>query len=146
MLREAIFSLLIGFFALHCSAKGVLKEHIRERFLKHHNLQRVVYDREPLEWNERLAANAMQNARELGSVCWANDWAAPGVNVYQQWGARIYQPRQVVREWMYEDDTKENVLYKPYRFMGCGYVSCQDKWSYATAVIYVCHFSIRNIK
>lgn len=129
-------------FSANCSKAGVLREHVRDNFLKYHNLERERYDRPAFKWSERLAANAMQNARDLGAICWANDWAQLTSNVYQQWGARVYFPRQVVASWMDELDTKENILFRPFKFIGCGYAPCRDEFSYATAVIYVCHFSV----
>ena len=123
------------------SGEEVLKEHIRDKFTKYHNNIRELRRRPPLRWSPRLAADAHVNALKLGALCFSNGDGNDRANVLQVWGARTYTPSQVIVAWLRREKPRAVILNPDKKFMGCSYVPCKDSSSFATAVIYVCHYS-----
>jgi len=122
-------------------AEQVLKEHVKNKFTKYHNNIRELRRRPPLKWSERLAADAHMNVLELSVSCFVNDTGNKGANILQVWGVRPYTPSKVIVSWLREKKSRSVILDPNKKFIGCAYMPCRDKGSFATSVIYVCHYS-----
>lgn len=141
MLRLILILTILLSPPLTCSAEQVLKEYSQDEFLKAHNKQRSKHNLPILVWSKRLQAEANQTALELSVNCFTNSLGnGIDTNVYQNWKARVYTISRVVKEWSKEDESKALILDKNSKNLGCAYKSCKDVFSYATSVIYVCHF------
>lgn len=130
---------LICIFASSCHDQEVVREHVRNKFLRNHNIVRELNSEPYLQWSDGLTASAHQMALGLSVSCFTNTRSGESSNILQAWGSRTLSPGQVVAAWMSEQ-TREKIIDPKTKTLGCSYVPCRDPGSFATSVIYVCHY------
>jgi hypothetical protein len=136
---------LINCDIIIADSQKILGDHVRESFLNAHNRIRDRHKIQRLEWDYDLAEYAKEWSRELAHTCSAsrsdNEVTGYGENVYQNWGSRVYTPRQIVFKWVgLREDEYHQIVHPETRKLGCSLTVCKDRFSYATAAIYVCEY------
>lgn len=141
MLRGTFVSLLLACVCASSYANELLRENIKNRFIRAHNHLRSERNLRDFSWSIYLAAKANVNALQLAAVCHTNTISnGEDLNIRQAWGVRPRTASDVIDFWMKNDKSKSILLGKS-KAVGCSFSTCGPRWDQAVSVIYVCHYS-----